>query len=77
VVTASDHLLPFTDSSPEAFMESELAHGPPWVAARRQLDGDTFEQLRTRALEIFTDRNEDPTAFRVTSGYRVLTVASR
>jgi len=71
-VTLHEHPLAFTSSSAQAYLAGEMSTHPMWVSVRPQLERDgTLEQARARALQILTEENEDPAAFRVTSRYVV------
>jgi SAM-dependent methyltransferase len=69
--------LPFTDASPQEFIDGELDEHPLWVSARPLLQAHgALDSLREQALAILHDANEDPAGFRVTSRY-VVAVATR
>jgi ubiquinone/menaquinone biosynthesis C-methylase UbiE len=69
--------LAFIAASPSEFVDTELRVHPAWIAARAVLEPrGEMEAVRERALRIFEDANEDPSAFRVTSDY-VVAVARR
>lgn len=71
------HELPFTASSPSAYVSEQLATHPLWLATRHALGPrGTWDDLASRLVDLFTERNEDPAAFRVTSPY-VVAVARR
>lgn len=60
--------------SPEAYLAANQRH-PMSVAASPLLEGaGTLEATRQRALAVLREGNEDPSAFRVTSPYRVIQV---
>ena len=42
---------------------------PLWRWARRQLPAGRWAALEAQTLELLSDANEDPAAFRTTSGY--------
>lgn len=65
--------LAFTGSSPEAYLDAELASHPLAVIAFRVLEERGIaDAARTRLLEILIEANEDPGGFRTTSRYVVV-----
>jgi len=67
------HELPFTASSPAAFLEAEFNSHPLAVSGHQVLQqAGKMEQARERLLKVLTDHNEDPEHFRCTSQYVVL-----
>jgi SAM-dependent methyltransferase len=65
-------ILQFTAASPLAYAESEFEYHPLWVEARTVLEPlGKWQALYDRALQIFVDANEDPSAFRISSRYIV------
>jgi SAM-dependent methyltransferase len=67
--------LAFTDSSPEAFIDGELRDHPAWLSTAAALErAGGVAALRDEALEILSSANEDPEAFRITSGYVIVTL---
>jgi SAM-dependent methyltransferase len=77
-VTASEHALPFTGTSPAAYADGQLANHPGWVQARALLEpAGLWKQARARLAGQFAAANEDPAAFRVTARYVVATAARR
>jgi SAM-dependent methyltransferase len=69
-----DGELKIVAESPEAYFAANEQH-PMSVAGRPLLEGaGTAEATRERALKILQQGNEDPSAFRVTSPYRVIEV---
>ncbi len=71
--TLSEQELAFTADSPEAFIDSELENHPLWVLTARAIPPERLREVRERAVEVLTERNEDPDAFRVTSRYVIAT----
>ena len=70
------HELAFTDTSPEAFLEAELANHPMAITGYQVLQGTgQAEAARERLLRILTEQNEDANAFRGTSRYAVIRIA--
>ena len=66
--------LTFNASSAKEFLDTELRVHPGWIAARTVLEPcGKMQAVRDRALEILFAANEDPTGFRVTSPYAVIT----
>ena len=67
--------LRITAPSPEAYLEANERQHPVSVAARPALErAGTYSQVRTEALRILRQGNEDPQAFCVWSPYRVIEV---
>jgi SAM-dependent methyltransferase len=64
-----DESLAFSADSPEAWWEDQVAHHPLWRWSRRQLSPDRWEGLRAETIDLLSEANEDPSAFRTTSGY--------
>lgn len=68
--------LAFSSTSAQAFFQSELRDHPMWIAAHALLEPrGEMDVLRTRALEIYTATNEDPSGFRLTSDYVVARIS--
>ncbi len=72
-VSVAEHELAFTAASPEAWFGEHEAHHPFWRWARRTLDGTRWAQARAESVAALSAENEDPAAFRTTSGYFVVT----
>jgi SAM-dependent methyltransferase len=73
-VSSQELQLAFTATSPDDFVDIELAEHPMWVLARSVLGPrGEWEPLQQQARETFRAANEDPSGFRVTSRYVVLT----
>jgi SAM-dependent methyltransferase len=73
-VESEEQELAFTGSSPDDYVDIELAVHPMWVLAKSVLGPrGEWEPLRQRARETFRAANEDPSGFRVTSRYVVVT----
>jgi ubiquinone/menaquinone biosynthesis C-methylase UbiE len=71
-VSISDHSLAFHAPSVDEFMQIEGENHPVAVGARPVLDGaGRTEEVREGMRRIYEEGNEDPSAFRVTSGYVV------
>ena len=71
-VSVEGHDLPFTAPSPEEFVRTEEENHPLAVRARTAVvEAGLADQLREGMLRIYSDGNEDPGAFRVTSRYVV------
>jgi len=66
----------FTAPSPDAWLTAQVEHHPAWRAARSELGPGAWDGVRGRMLDRLGDGNEDPAAFRATSGYLVV-VAGR
>jgi SAM-dependent methyltransferase len=73
-VQGHDGELRIVAESPEAYFAANEQH-PMGVAGRPLLErAGTAEATRERALKVLQEGNEDPSAFRVTSPYRVIEV---
>ena len=73
-VAVRDAALPFTDTSPKAFTDAELADHPAWVAARALLEpAGRWAPVPGDLTRLFADANEDPSAFRLTGRYVIAT----
>jgi SAM-dependent methyltransferase len=73
-VTHGLHTIPFTHTSPEAWVDEWFDAHPVWVAAREQLEPlGQLGPLRERLVEILGAANQDPAAFLVNSTYVVAT----
>lgn len=71
-VEVHERRLPFTSSSPEAYADDQLSNHPMWLEARDVLEpAGRWEAIRQEVVELFTEANEDPTAFRITSDYLI------
>ena len=71
----NDAELTITAESPEAYLAGNEQH-PMSVAGRPVLErAETLEATRERSLAVLREGNEDPTAFRVTSPYRVIEIS--
>lgn len=72
-----DGALAIVAESPEAYLAHNEQH-PMSVAARPVLEGaGSLEATTARALAALREGNEDPTAFRATSPYRVIEISRR
>lgn len=72
------HAIAFTAASPRAFVELEAKHHPGAIAARGVLEPrGGWAPLEASSVSIFTQANEDPAAFRVTSKYVVMLATRR
>ena len=73
VVAGGRHELTFTASSPEDYLDTELRNHPMAIAAFDVLKRRGVEEAaRARLLQVVTEENEDPRAFRSTAAYVVL-----
>ncbi|MEP7024447.1 MAG: class I SAM-dependent methyltransferase [Actinomycetota bacterium] len=71
-VETHDQALVFTGTSPAAYADAELADHPGWVEARELLEpAGRWDQARADLTQLYTEANEDPAAFRITSRYLV------
>ena len=70
--------LTIADTSPEAYLDANQELHPMAIMTRPVLEkAGTFDQARSQALAILREANEDPTAFRIRSPYRVLELHPR
>jgi hypothetical protein len=61
--------------SPEAYLAANERSHPMSIAGRPVLEhAGTYSEVREQALAVLREGNEDPTAFRVSSPYRVIEV---
>ena len=74
-VAIEEAKLEFTAASPEAWFDEQEEHHPVWRFVHRALAGQplAWAAVRERSVEVLRARNEDPSAFRATSGYLVIT----
>lgn len=72
-VEVRDERLSFTAASAAGWFAEQEEHHPVWRFGRRRLDDDAWQELRERSVEVLEQANEDPTGFRTTSRYLVLT----
>jgi len=75
-VRFTEHPIAFVAASPQAYAEEHDAHHPMSLAAAGPLRAaGRLDEVRERARELFTEANEEPDAFRITSRYWVAEVA--
>jgi SAM-dependent methyltransferase len=72
-VRITEQRLAFTAASPSAWVDDQLDHHPLWMGMAHTL-GDRMAAVREEVIELMTEGNEDPGAFRTTSRYRVVHV---
>jgi SAM-dependent methyltransferase len=68
-VRFGDATLAFSAESPEAWWRDQEAFDPFWRWGRRQMPAERWEALHADTIALLSEANEDPTAFRTTSGY--------
>jgi SAM-dependent methyltransferase len=74
-VRIHDGALRITAESPEAYFAATERSHPMSVAGRPVLEhAGSYSEVREQALAILREGNEDPTAFRVSSPYRVIEI---
>jgi ubiquinone/menaquinone biosynthesis C-methylase UbiE len=66
--------LTFAATSPEAWFEEQETHHPVWRTIARMLPTEAWSRVRERSVSTLRAHNLDPQAFRVSSGYFVVTV---
>lgn len=72
-LTIEERGIAFEAASPTAWFDQQETHHPAWRLGRTQL-GDRWPTVRERSIAALTARNEDPSAFRTTSHYLMLTL---
>jgi SAM-dependent methyltransferase len=70
-VSTDEQTLAFEAPSAQAFAEDEFQNHPRWVAIREEIGPERAEELRDRSLLIYERANEDPSGFRLSTGYVV------
>ena len=71
-VEIDEQQLRFAAASPAQFLDQEMRDHPAWIAARTTLGArGELTGLREEILAIFTEANEDPERFSLTSRYVV------
>lgn len=76
-VTVEERTLTFTAASPEAWFEEQETHHPIWSGIKRALGGAhpaEWARIRARSIDVMREGNEDPTGFRTTSTYLLVSV---
>lgn len=74
----ADHQISFVAESPERYVEEEATEHPLWILGTQILDEQgegKSAALRDEVTKIFREANEDRGAFKITSTYRVFTIA--
>jgi SAM-dependent methyltransferase len=76
LVEVEEGTIAFDAASPEAYVEENRAAHPIWVGTSPALRAAGKEdEVLAEVLRIFAEANEDPSAFRTTSRYRVTTIS--
>jgi ubiquinone/menaquinone biosynthesis C-methylase UbiE len=75
-VTIEEKTLVFTAPSPEAWFDEQEMHHPIWRGIKRALATrpEEWERMRSRSIEALRNGNEDPSSFRTTSTYLLVSV---
>lgn len=74
-VILARHGLAFSAPSPGAYVDEQFAHHPMWLAALPALEkAGRRDEVVEQVTAVMTESNEDPSAFRATSEYDVVTV---
>ena len=68
-VEVTDHTLTFRGASPEEWISEQRELHPAWIEMQETIPANRFEELVEEARRMFTERNEDPGGFRVSSPY--------
>lgn len=69
--------LAFTAASVDAYYEDQAAHHPMWLAVQEPLrQAGRLDEVAAQIRERFVAGNEDPAAFRTTSGYFLVRVSA-
>jgi SAM-dependent methyltransferase len=77
-ISATHDRISFTATSAEEFEAREYEVHPMWAVADQVLGPrGELDELRERTLEVFRDANEDPSAFRVSSEYAIVSARRR
>jgi hypothetical protein len=72
-VTFAERTIAFTGASVQDYFDGEAEHHPMAITGRALLEQQgRWDDVRRRALDVLAEGNEDPSAFRVTSHYRIL-----
>lgn len=75
-VRCTEHRIAFTAASPQAYVEDFLEHHPMALSMAAPLQAaGRADEVTARAIEAFTEANEDPGAFRTTSRYWVVEIS--
>ena len=75
-VTIEEKSLVVTSASPEEWLDEQETHHPIWRGIKRALASHPAEWTRMhgRMLDALREGNEDPTCFRTTSTYLLVSV---
>lgn len=75
-VARAERTIAFTAASPQAYVEAELERHPMALMSRQVLaqHGVDDAPLLARLVEVLSEGNEDPAAFRATSSYVIWTL---
>jgi SAM-dependent methyltransferase len=74
-VEVATEALSFDAPSAEAYVAEQREHHPMWLAMEPALrQAGSYDEVIATATRIFAETNEDPSAFRTTSRYHVVTV---
>jgi SAM-dependent methyltransferase len=77
-VSMTERSIAFTDRSVDDYLDGEVRDHPMALSARSLLEpAGRFEEVRRNARAVLAGGNEDPSAFRVTSSYVILTLQPR
>lgn len=77
-VDAFDGEVQFNGESPEAYYEAQEQNHPMSLGLRPVIEGaGLYDEVRREGIAVLRDGNEDPSAFRVTSPYRVLELSRK
>jgi len=75
-VSAVERTIAFTAGSPEEFVDTDRENHPMAISGAAVLDArGESDALRQRLIDIAIEDNEDPSAFRATSRYVILTLS--
>lgn len=74
-VSATERSIAFTDASVDDYLDREIREHPMALSARAVLEpAGRFDEVHRQARALLADGNEDPSAFRVTSRYVILSL---
>jgi SAM-dependent methyltransferase len=74
-VEITEHEIPFVAESVDAYLDDQMTHHPMWIEGRGPLTQmGKLDHVMDRARELYSEANEDPDGFRITSRYWLVSV---
>jgi ubiquinone/menaquinone biosynthesis C-methylase UbiE len=75
-ISIEEKQISFTAASPNAWLEDQETHHPIWLGIKRALEPHPaeWERVHARSLEVLREGNEDPSCFRTTSTYLLISL---